>query len=204
MIDWEFQQTIYGAIVFPKIWESSAVLLSLSSLLPPAWRKLGYLIIEVPIEGEFYKDRIVSIEYGNTLIKVPYSEYRLTFEPINKLVIAYPNIQIKIASFDLNMINFPAEQRETGAAIAVDKPVVTTSTELEPVNLNRHTGAIYNNTNRSIGITFNATPATLAKPSKVIPANGNIEIYADYTGAINYICAANSTGTVQVETVSYV
>ena len=99
-------------------------------------------------------------------------------------------------------IQFPPSTPTSGPVVTTTVPVATVSTPALPADLNRISGTIFNNTNRPIGIAFNATVATLSSPSKVIPANGNMDLYEFYTGAIQYICTAGAAGTVVIDTVS--
>ncbi len=102
MINWNYNETITGKIEIPRTWTSSGILISLSNLTIPNSRKIGYLKIEILIDGVYFEVENKSIRFGNSVIAIPYKEYRLTFEPIANLIISYPNISIRIAEVDLS------------------------------------------------------------------------------------------------------
>jgi hypothetical protein len=96
-------EKITGKIEFPDVFTSTGILVKITNPTIPEWRKVGYLKIEALIDGDFFNAQFRSIEFGNSLISIPYSAYRLTFEPIDSLLILHPNLSIQIAEFNLNM-----------------------------------------------------------------------------------------------------
>jgi hypothetical protein len=108
-IAWLYEQTITNNLEFPQIWTTGGVLISISNITTPEWRKLGYLKVEALIDGEFFTAQYKSIEFGKSLVTIPFSAYRLSFQPVSQLLVLHPNISIKIAEFNLNMYVSPAE-----------------------------------------------------------------------------------------------
>lgn len=190
---------------FDPTFNSTGLKISIETLQSLTWVRAGYLNIYLLEDGELYYWKAQRLNHGNSIVTVNASTpYKLSFAPGERFGLFY-NARIKIAPFNMS-ISYPSVDRETGAVTTVSKPVAVVSTELAPVDLNRHSGTIYNNTNKNVGIAFGASAATLAKPSKIIPAGGNLRLYDDYTGTIQYIVAsgANAASDVQIETVSYV
>jgi hypothetical protein len=100
---WENSRKIEGKIEFSDVFTSTGILIKITNLVIPEWRKIGYLKIEALIDGEFFNAQFRSIEFGNSLISIPYSAYRLSFEPVESLLVIHPNISIQIKEFNLNM-----------------------------------------------------------------------------------------------------
>jgi hypothetical protein len=96
MVNWLPAIPITGNVIFPQVWESSAIFVRIASPTTPVWRKAGYLTIEIQVDGEFiFVDRQI-IEFGKNLITVPVTGYKLSFEPVPTLTTIYPNTTISI------------------------------------------------------------------------------------------------------------
>lgn len=187
---------------FDPVFKSNGVLISIAGTYPTTWVKAGYLEIVVEVDGQpfIYASKLVKL--GNSVISIGIRDYKLSFTPVVYVDDRF-DPTIKIAEQELNMgIQFPPSTPVSGPIVTTTLPVVTTSTVALPADSNRVSGTIFNSTNRPIGIAFNATAATLSSPSKVIPANGNMDLYEFYTGAIQLICTAGAAGTVVIDTVS--
>jgi hypothetical protein len=206
-IDWLYDEPIIGNIEFPHIWTKSGVLISISSLTTPSWRKMGYLKIEPLIDGEFFTAQYKSIEFGNSLITIPFNTYRLSFEPVNNLLILHPNISIKIKEFSLNMYVNPGEYipRETGEpTYTTITPALPTAAQpvftIAPVR-DRRSILITNRTNKPMYIKEGAaeTAPTLvaADPFTLIPVGGSYSL-EDYSGEIVGIMTAAFTASGRV------
>jgi hypothetical protein len=96
-------ETIAGKIKFPEVITSTGLLIKIANTTTPSRRKVGHLKIEALIEGDFFSAQYRSVDFGNSLIPMPYPACRLTFEPIDSLLILHPNLSIQIAQFNLNM-----------------------------------------------------------------------------------------------------
>jgi hypothetical protein len=206
-INWLYSQHIEGIIEFPQLFSSSGILISISNISPPSWRKMGVLRIEQLIESEFFEAQILSVKYGNSKIQIPYYPYRLTFEPVENLLVLYPNISIKIAEYDTNMfINNPPATRA-----ALGEPIYSTITPAQanaptPVfqivpPRDRASVLIVNKTNRSMyikeGASTTESPLVAAPPFTEITANGSYTVL-DFTGEIVGRMATNYTATTRV------
>jgi hypothetical protein len=101
-------------------------------------------------------------------------------------------------------IQFPPNSVVAGAVVTATQATSVISASLAVADPLRLSGTIYNFTNKPIGISFGTAAATLAQPSKIVPANGNIDIYDNYTGAIQVIGTNGATGNIQIDTVSSV
>jgi hypothetical protein len=201
-------QNIQGKIEYPQVWESSRILVRVISPLPPVWRKAGYLKIEVLIEGEYFLVGYKPIEFGNNLIDVGLSAYRLSFDPVNQLTVLYPNTSISIYQLTRqdysNMgINYQQVDKVTGGVVDTVYVPTTTSGNALAADLLRHEGTIYNRTNRTIYVSWGTTAATVT--SLAVAAGANLDMPEDFTGAVQILAAAGVlTGNVLIQTVSYV
>jgi hypothetical protein len=214
-IDWLYAQTITGNIEFPRIWTLGGVLISISNSAAPTWRKLGYLKIEASIAGEFFTAQYKPIEFGNSLLPIPYSNYRLSFEPVERLIELHPNLTIKIAEFNLNMYVSPAPSSRP----EVGEPIYTTVTPNQanatvPVFTivaprSRRSALVTNKTNKPVYIKEGAA----ASAPTLVPADPFVSIAAgssytveDWSGEIVGLMSANyqAGGKIIVKELPYV
>lgn len=201
MIDWKYQQTITDRIEFPQNWTSTGILISISNQSSPTWRKIGYLKIEALIDGEFFTAQYKPIEFGKSLIAIPYSEYRLSFEPVDTLLVLHPNISIKIAEFNLTMYVSPdpnvAPQTAQPKFSTKTPPAATTTGQVRfklAETLSRRSALITNKTNQVLYIKEGSdasTPILIAgEPFTPIPAGLSYSV-EDWSGEIWGILGGN-------------
>ncbi|WP_310483829.1 hypothetical protein [Chamaesiphon sp. VAR_48_metabat_403] len=206
-------QNITGNILYPQVWESSRILIRVISSIPPVWRKAGYLKIEALIDGEYFVDEYRPIEFGNNLVKILLPAYRLSFEPVNRLISIYPNTSISIYQLSINEVrslqmsgSYIAANPAIGSDSETIKVASVTSIELLPANPNRSPeGLIVNNANRDMWVRFGSAAAVAASPCVEILRNGgNYDIPGGYTGVINGIWESGATGSCVVHEFSYI
>jgi hypothetical protein len=214
-IAWLFQQTITEKIEFPKLWTTNGILISISNAVVPSWRKLGYLKIEAKIEGEFFTAQYKAIEFGNSQISIPFKEYRLSFEPVESLIILHPNIQIKIAEFNLNMYVSPAESArpETGepiySTVIPNSPDSNTPRFSIAPTRSRRSILITNKTNKVLFIKeggINSLPTLAAADPFTSIAAGASYAVEDWSGEVSGLMAAKiaAGGKIIVKELPYV
>jgi hypothetical protein len=213
MVNWLPAIPITGNVIFPQVWESSAIFVRIASPTTPVWRKAGYLTISVEVDGEsIFVDRQI-IEFGKNLITVPVTSYKLSFEPVPTLTTIYPNTTISIYQLsptearNIRMSNsFDPGTRAVGPSSEATVAAAVTNTVLAAANLLRSPeGIITNNSNKNLWVTFKGVAATTAPPcKKVLPNGGNIDIPGGYTGVINGIWEAAATGSCVVDEFSYI
>jgi hypothetical protein len=199
-INWLYAQTIDGKIEFPNIWNSSGILISISNIVTPEWRKMGLLKVEALIDGIFFEAELKPIRYGDSLIHIPYNAYRLSFEPVDLLLISHPNIQIKIAEFNFNMYVSPSENvnPQLGEPIYTTViPALPTSQvpvfSLAPIR-ERRSVLITNKTNKTMYIKEGAaasTPALVAADPFTSIAAGASYTVEDWNGEIVGLMSAS-------------
>jgi hypothetical protein len=105
MINWLYSEVVTGKIDFPKIWSSRGILISVSASVPTVWRKAGYLRVEALINDDFFTTEVKPISFGSSLIAISVTAYRLSFEPVESLLLLYPNTSIKITELSATEVN---------------------------------------------------------------------------------------------------
>lgn len=204
-ITWSDPITIAGKIEYPDLWSTPAIGLWIEGATLPIWRKVGYLRIEPFIDGEYFSHQVKAIDYGKSLIQIPYRHYRLSFEPLENLIEIYSALSIKITPIGRESmgINYQNVDKVTGSIIDTLFAPTAASTQAIAADPLRHEGSIYNRTNRTVYVSWGTAPATTS--SLPVPAGANLDMPEDYTGAIQIIAAAgNLTGNVLIQTISYV
>jgi hypothetical protein len=213
MINWLPPIPLTGRVEFPGLFESSVILVSIHSPIPPVWRKAGYLRVELLLDGEFVTDSYQPIDFGQSRITIPIQPYRLSFDPVRDLAIIYPNTFISIYPLSPSEVqntkmsgSYDPGNRAVGPDSSVTIAAAVTNTVLAAANLARTSeGYILNNSNKNLWITFTGTAATTAPPAtKILPNGGNWDIPGNYTGVINGIWEAGATGSCVVHEFSYV
>jgi hypothetical protein len=203
-ITWSAPTTISGKIEYPNLYDAPAIGVWIQGAALPVWRRVGYLRIEVFMDGDFFNHQIKAIDFGKSIIQIPYRNYRLSFEPLESLIALYPNLSIQITPIGTNLmsISYPNTARETGDPVdTLFTPLITSAQALAP-DPNRHDGTVYNRTNRTIYVRWGTTAATLT--NLPVTAGANVKIPLDYTGAIQIIRATgNLTGEVLIQVISY-
>jgi hypothetical protein len=198
-IDWLPAIPIAGKVIFPDAFESSAILLWINSPLTPVWRKAGYLRIEVEINGELITIDYLAVEFGKSLISIPASEYKLSFDPVRELTTIYPNTSISI---------YPLTLEEAESIMPLSSPMPTSIGQVPildslpttflapqylaatlpaayqalPANPSRQNYSITNTGTATVFMDFDA-PTAANKRFQSIPPNGT------YTGDFNYVGA---------------
>jgi hypothetical protein len=186
-------EKITGKIEFPDVFTSTGILVKITNPIIPEWRKVGYFKIEALIDGDFFNAQFRSIEFGNSLISIPYSAYRLTFEPIDSLLVLHPNLSIQIAEFNLNMYVSPGESKrpEVGepiynTIIGVVLSVAGQTFSIAPVR-SRRSALITNKTGRILrikeGSATSGEPLVDADPFTEIAPGGSYAV-EDFSGEI--------------------
>jgi hypothetical protein len=197
-------EKITGKIEFPDVFTSTGILVKITNPIIPEWRKVGYFKIEALIDGDFFNAQFRSIEFGNSLISIPYSAYRLTFEPIDSLLILHPNLSIQIAEFNLNMYVSPGElkRQEVGEPIyntitATVLSVVGAIFSIAPVR-SRRSALITNKTGRILrikeGSATSGEPLVDADPFTEIAPGGSYSV-EDFSGEILGLLGAGAVQT---------
>jgi hypothetical protein len=213
MINWLPPIPLTGRVEFPGLFESSVILVSIHSPIPPVWRKAGYLRVELLLDGEFVTDSYQPIDFGQSRIPVLIQPYRLSFDPVRDLAIIYPNTSISIYPLSPSEVqntkmsgSYDPGNRAVGPDSSVVIAAAVTNTVLAAANLARTSeGYIVNNSNKNLWITFTGTAATTASPAtKLLPNGGNWDIPGNYTGVINGIWEAGATGSCVVHEFSYI
>ena len=186
-IAWSQPTPITGRIDFPDIFESSGLGIWITGNVTPVWNKLGFFQLQVQIDDEFFQLKPERLEFGKSLIIVPFPAYKLSFIPIPNLLQLYPTLSIQLAQIDRNImgINYGQVDNVTGAIVSTTVAALITSVQALPVDLLRHEGTIYNQTNRIIYVSWGTAAATTA--SLAVPVGSNIDIPEDYTGAVQVI-----------------
>lgn len=194
MISWLSAIPVTGTVQFPGTYDTSKVLIWVSSPIAPVWRRAGYLRIEVLFEGEYITASYRAIEFGKSMVDIPIKPYRLSFDPVRDLITIYPNTLISIypltqsESINIMGINFAPIPPETlGDEVVTTVVASITNVPLDPANPTRREGFIVNKSNRNLWVRFSATAATAAAPTSLVPPNSNINIPDGYTGVINGI-----------------
>lgn len=214
-IAWLYEQTIAEKIEFPKIWTTNGILISISNAVVPSWRKLGYLKIEAKIEGDFFTAQYKAIEFGNSQISIPFKECRLSFEPVESLIVLHPNIQIKIAEFNLNMYVSPSESTRPEIGEPIYSTVIPTAPSsatprfsIAPTR-SRRSVLITNKTNKILFVregAIDSTPTLVAADPFTSIAAGASYTIEDWSGEISGLMAATfaSGGKIIVKELPYV
>jgi hypothetical protein len=211
---WDFDLQITPKLALPNLWGAKSVAIQIEAPTVPDWRKMGFLLIELPIDGDFYTVDEIPIYYGRSIVQIPYLSYRLSFTPVGQLLLLHPQTRFRIAPYNLS--NHLEQFIMSASFVAPDRPVgpdseaivvaTVASSTIATANANRAGGGfIVNNSNRNMWVRFANSAATAAKPSTLVPAGGgNIDIPEDYTGVITAIWAAGATGDCTVHEFSYV
>jgi hypothetical protein len=203
-ISWSPPVPLTARIDFPDLSSGSGLGIWVSASITPNWGKIGYYQIEASIDGEFFKLEPKRLEFGKSLIRVPYRTYKLSIIPVPNLIAIYPLISVQIAQIDTNTmsINYQNTERQTGAIVDTTVAGAVASFQVLAADPLRHSGTIYNQTNRALYIRWGTTAATTA--NLLVPAGANLVIPEDYTGAVQGISTAGVTGNVLSQTVSFV
>jgi hypothetical protein len=203
-IDWGLPLPLESRIDFPDLLTSNGLAIWIEGNATPLLSKLGYFQIEALIEGEFFKLRPERLDAGKNLIVVPYQAYKLSIIPLPNILTVYPSLTVKIAQINKGImsINYQDVDKVTGDVIDTSVAGSAASFQILPVDLARHSGTIYNNTNRKLWVKWGTTPATTA--NLLVPVGANLVIPEDYTGAVQGICASGVTGNVLSQTVSFI
>jgi hypothetical protein len=203
-ITWSEAITLTDRIDYPDLLSGSGLAIWVSSAVTPVWNKIGYYQLEALIEGEFLKLQPERLEFGKSLIKVPYRFYKLSIISIPNVLTIYPFISIKIAQIEREImgINYSQIEKATGSIVDTSVAGAVATFQILGVDILRHEGTIYNRTNRTLYVKWGTAAATAA--DLAVPAGSNIDIPEDYTGAVQGICAAGVTGNVLSQTISFV
>jgi hypothetical protein len=208
MVNWLPSIPITGKVEFPGLFESRAILLSIISTLPPVWRKAGYLRIEASIDGEFFTIGYQSVEFGKSLIPIPASSYRLSFEPVRDLTTIYPNTSISLyplSPLEASQImpNYASLPSTLGEQPVLDSlptsfsaPQYLVATlpagyQCLPANSARQSFAVTNGGTAPVYLDLDA-PAALTKRFIAIAAGGTYVSDFPYVGAV-FIWSSNAT-----------
>jgi transposase len=170
-------------------------------LLPKRWTVERTYGIEALIDGEFFNAQFRSIEFGNSLISIPYSAYRLSFEPVESLLIIHPNISIQIKEFNLNMFVSQGEFKlpEVGNPIYSKSAIPLVTAAVQTFTLAtprvRRSALITNKTSRTLylkeGSAASAPTLTAADPFTSVPAGGSYGV-EEYNGEIVGLLASGN------------
>jgi hypothetical protein len=208
MVNWLPSIPITGKVEFPGLFESRAILLRVSSTLTPVWRKAGYLRIEAEIDGEFFTVGYQAVEFGKSLIPIPASSYRLSFDPVRELPTIYPNTSISL---------YPLSPLEVSQIVPNYSPIPTSVGE-QPVldslpssfsapqyllataagayqclapNTNRRSFAITNTGTAPVFVDLDA-PTAATKRFVTVAVNGTYVGDFSYVGAV-FVWSSNAT-----------
>jgi hypothetical protein len=203
-IDWGLPLPLESRIDFPDLLTSNGLAIWIEGNATPLLSKLGYFQIEALIEGEFFKLRPERLDAGKNLIVVPYQAYKLSIIPLPNILTVYPSLTVKIAQINKGImsINYQNVDRVTGGVVNTPVAGAIASFQILPTDANRHSGTIYNRTNRNLWVSWGTAAATTA--DLLVPAGSNLVIPEDYTGAVQGISAAGVTGNILSQTVSFI
>lgn len=186
-------EKITGKIEFPDVFTSTGILVKITNPTIPEWRKVGYFKIEALIDGDFFNAQFRSIEFGNSLISIPYSAYRLTFEPIDSLLTLHPNLSIQIAEFNLNMYVSPGELKRQEVGEPIYNTITGTGLSISGQTFSiasvrsRRSALISNKTGRTLrikeGSETSGQPLVDADPFTEIAPGGSYSV-EDFSGEI--------------------
>jgi hypothetical protein len=195
-------EKITGKIEFPDVFTSTGILVKITNPIIPEWRKVGYLKIEALIDGDLFNAQFRSIEFGNSLISIPYSAYRLTFEPVNSLLILHPNLSIQIAQFNLNMyidrgeVKFPEVGDPIYSEVVPPAPNVSGQIFVIAASRPRRSALITNKTDKLLYLkegSATSLPALIADDPFVGIEPGASYTVEDYHGEIVGLISGGTT-----------
>jgi hypothetical protein len=200
MVNWLPSIPITGKVEFPGLFDARAIFLRITSTLAPVWRKAGYLRIEAELDGEFFTVGYQAVEFGKSLIPIPASSYRLSFDPVRELPTIYPNTSISLYPLSpLEVLQIVPNYAPIPTSLT-DQPVLdsipttfgapqylaaTAATAFQCLAANpaRQTFAITNTGNATVFLDLDA-PTGLTKRLVSVVANGTYVCDFPYVGAV--------------------
>lgn len=195
--------TIFPAI-FTKKW--LAVTVERNNTILDAWNFCGYLYPVIKVEDTLLQGIAIPIEFGGTIINIPYKRYQLKFRAA-RWIDNSNQLQIQFKEVDPAMgINFANNQQQ----LISSEVITTVATNASAVILRASNSAfaegfIVNNSNKILYVIFADVPAiTAAAPISSVPAKGNIDIPSNYTGVIQGIWNGNdNSGKAEIHQFNY-
>jgi hypothetical protein len=183
---WDYELTLTGASLLPVGTLDRHNLAIEFSILnqPSTWYKAGYLYPLINVGGGDIPAQGILIGFGQQVIQIPYTAYKLRFVPVPYLTSPY---QLKLFKLPMSINYAPAAPEQLGDEVVTTVNASLTNVVLDPANPTRREGFIVNKSNRNLWVRFGATAATAAAPTSLVPPNSNISIPDNYTGAINGI-----------------
>ncbi len=100
-------------------------------------------------------------------------------------------------------IQYSSTNRTVGDVVEISVLPSTVSALLLAADPLRHDGTIYNKTSKTIYVQWGTTAATVAG-SLTIPAGSNVDFPLDFTGPVQFLGLSAATGSVVVQTISYI
>jgi hypothetical protein len=170
MVNWLPSIPITGKVEFPGLFESRAILLSIISTLPPVWRKAGYLRIEAAIDGEFFTIGYQAVEFGKSLISIPASSYRLSFDPVGQLTTIYPNTSISL---------YPLSPLEVSQIVPNYSPIPTSFADQPVLDSLPTSFSAPQYLVATLPAGYQCLPANAARQSFAVTNTGTAPIYLD-------------------------
>jgi hypothetical protein len=201
-ISWEIA-TLPTVFTTPRL----AIRIDKTRSIPDSWHRAGFIYPVISIDNQDYEGSSIPINFGGTIIDIPFREYRIKFSPVEWLDKSL-NLYLKIFELDTSMgINAASNTPPPiGNEVITTIATTTTATILRPLNSIFANGYIVNNSNRALYVSFTDTPTiTAASPNSLVPSKGNIEIPENYTGLIQGIWAnADVNGKAEIHQVNYI
>jgi hypothetical protein len=201
-ISWEIA-TLPTVFTTPRL----AIRIDKTRSTPDSWHRAGFIYPVISIDNQDYEGSSIPINFGGTIIDIPFREYRIKFSPVEWLDKSQ-NLYLRIFELDTNMgINAASNTPPPiGNEVITAIPTTTTPTILRPLNPVFASGYIVNNSSRTLYVSFTDAPAiTAASPNSAVPSKGNIEIPENYTGLIQGIWAnADANGKAEIHQVNYI
>jgi hypothetical protein len=150
----------------------------------PTWHKAGYLYPLISVGGGEIPAQGIFIGFGQQVIQIPYTVYKLRFVPVPYITSSYT---LKLFKLPMGINNAPATPETLSGEVVTTIVANVVNVVLDPLNLARRQGFITNKSNRNLWVSFSATAATAAAPTNLVSPGSNIDIPENYTGQINGI-----------------
>jgi hypothetical protein len=200
-ISWEIA-TLPTVFTTPRL----AIRIDKTRSIPDSWHRAGFIYPIISIDNQDYEGSSIPINFGGTIVDIPFREYRIKFSPVEWLDKSL-NLYLKIFELDITMsINAASNTPPPiGSEFVTTYATTTTASLIRPLNPSFAEGYIVNNSNKGLYVAFNDSPLiTATSPYSLVPSKGNIDIPENYTGAIQGIWAgADATGKAEIHQINY-
>jgi hypothetical protein len=185
-MNWDYTLTLTGASLLPVGTLNSRDLAIEFSLVNQSstWYKAGYLYPLINVGGGDIPAAGILIGFGQQVIQIPYTAYKLRFIPVPYITRSY---NLKLFKLPMGINNAPAPAEVLGGETITTVAASITNVVIDPANPTRRDGFITNKSNRNLWVLFSTTAATAAAPTNLVTPGSNIDIPEGYTGVINGI-----------------